>query len=502
MPNETTQKSFLEETFAELEQINEALKNHASTILNTDIKGELQGAVAQALNESEISEKDDDDEKFDTNPELDDETGKMGDEPEVPGNDADAIPASDEPSDDVADLPPADASPIGADAEPPVDEVPPTEEPETGAEDVVDLTGASDEEVLQVFKKMGPEDEIEVVQTPDGNIELNIGGEEYYIKQNGGAETPAEPEGDELPADEGLVAEGDYKQEAARVKEMGNDKGNVDDSRRTQVKKSPEIGVAKVGEKSKIKNNKFEESDKRDDVKDPKEIGVPELGKGGETIDQNVPDNFEHGMSDRRTDVPKPDEIGVAVVKAVPGNMSMEPSNKPNYDRGTKSTPEEYVAKVTDKTTVGIAESVETLKAKLVENHDKLVYTRQKYAEVIADNAKLREQVQSLNENVSTFKTEEEGYKNAIMTLREQFNEVAVFTSNLTHAVKLMTEHATTKEEKNQILSRLDAAKTLTESKQIYESLAASFGTPAKKPVQIDEQLNRSATSGASAIKE
>jgi hypothetical protein len=184
--------------------------------------------------------------------------------------------------------------------------------------------------------------------------------------------------------------------------------------------------------------------------------------------------------------------------------MSMEAANTPNYDRGTKSTPTQKgsTAEVGSKTTVGIAESAAQLKKKLDENHDKLVYTRQKYAEAIADNANLRDQIAGLNEGANTFKTLEEGYKNAIQTLREQFNEVALFTSNLTYAVKLMTEHATTKEEKTKILNRFETAKTLGESKVIYESIAAEFGKPKKQSVTIEEQINKTASSGASAINE
>lgn len=510
MPIEKTQKTFLEETFAEMETIQEALTHHASSVLNVDLKNELQGAVAKALNEAK------EEDEFETNPEVGDETGEenpVGDEtPEVPSDDTEDV--SGEPNlDDVAgELPSADASTMGDD-EMPTDDMPPVEEPEMGDDDVVDLTGASDEEVLQVFKKMGPEDEIEVVQTPDGNIELKVGGEEYYIKQTGGgmeSEVPEmEPDGDmdntetadvDIPPTDGLVAEADYNKELSRVKEMGN-KGGAGD--RTGIKTAGTKPVATVGKPNNINDNTFKSAGKRTDVAKPKEIEVAEIGKGGESIDKNVAANFEHGAkSDKRKDVAKPAETGDPKVKSVSGNMSMEASNTPNYDRGTKSTPVTADPKVSSKTTVGIAENVTTLKAKLEENHDKLVYTRQKYSEVVADNAKLRAQIQTLNENVTKFKKEEDGYRGAINTLREQFQEVAVFTSNLTHAVKLMTEHATTKEEKNQILKRLDEAKTLNESKIIYESLAASYGTSAKKPAQIDEQLNRTVSSGASAINE
>lgn len=552
MPTEKTQKSILEETFAEIASIKESLSNNASALLNGDLKMELQNVVAKAIKESNGEE---DDETPDTdNAETKDINPEGGDKPSFPSDDAEA--SGEPPTDDVADFPPADASPTGTDAELPTDDMPPMGADDMGGEeDIVDLTGASDEEVLQVFKKMGPEDEIEVVQTPEGNIEVKLGGEEYIIKtgtatpEMGGGGIPdiddenplggepemggapdmgGEPEmggnpemGDETPVGnpetgdgdddtedplkkktDGLVAEADYKKELSRVKEMGQNKGNANVDKRSDVKTPKTSDVATVGEGSSIKDNEQEDSDKRKDVKNPKEAAVATLGKGGTNLDTNVTKNYEHGKSDKRTDVRQPKTSGVATVGGESGNMSMEASNTPNYDRGTKGTPVNADPKVGSKTTVGIAETTAQLKKKLDENHDKLVYTRQKYAEAIADNANLRDQIAALNESVSSFKSSEEGYRGAITTLREQFNEVALFTSNLTYAVKLMTEHATTKEEKTQILERFETAKTLGESKVIYESIAASFGTPKKQSVTIDEQINRSATSGASAINE
>lgn len=509
---EQKKSSILEETFAEIATIKEALTNNASTLLNGNLKDELQDVVADAIAESTKKEKTK--EKIIVKEGFGDENPELEDDETVPSSDTGDV--SGELSNDVVgdELPPTDdVTPM--DAEMPTDEVPPIETPdelgdEIGAElgdEIVDLTGASDDEVLKVFKKMGPEDEIEVVQSTDGDIELKVGGEEYYIKTDSEITsdepevTDIVPDADLEPATE-LVAEGSHTEELARVKKMGGDSGNVDASRREDVKTPKEEGVAKVGEKSNINTNQDESSDKRDDVKNPAEKDVAEQNKSGEDIDGNVKKNFEHGKNDKRTDVPKPTEIGVAEVKEVPSNISGDASTEPNYDRGTKSTPEKDVAIVTDKTTVGIAENAEQLKGKLDENHKKLVYTRQKYAEVIADNATLRDNIETLNESADRFKADEEDYKTAIITLKEQFGEVALFTSNLTYAVKLMTEHATTKDEKNQILERFDGAKSLEESKVIYESLGANFEKPTKTATTIDEQLNKTVASGASTINE
>jgi hypothetical protein len=61
------------------------------------------------------------------------------------------------------------------------------EEPEMDMdmEDELDLTMASDDEVLKVFKKMGDEDEIEVVKDEEGiSLKDNQTGAEYYIKES------------------------------------------------------------------------------------------------------------------------------------------------------------------------------------------------------------------------------------------------------------------------------------------------------------------------------
>jgi len=52
-------------------------------------------------------------------------------------------------------------------------------------DDVLDMTMASDDEVVTVFKKLGPDDEVEVVKDADGiHLTDNETGAEYYIKES------------------------------------------------------------------------------------------------------------------------------------------------------------------------------------------------------------------------------------------------------------------------------------------------------------------------------
>jgi hypothetical protein len=70
----------------------------------------------------------------------------------------------------------------------------------------IDLTGMDDEAVISVFKKMAPEDEIEVVQTGDGvEIKDNATGAEYRIEL-GGMDLDSEDE-EEIDMDMDLDSE-------------------------------------------------------------------------------------------------------------------------------------------------------------------------------------------------------------------------------------------------------------------------------------------------------
>jgi hypothetical protein len=137
--------------------------------------------------------------------------------------------------------------------------------------------------------------------------------------------------------------------------------------------------------------------------------------------------------------------------------------------------------------------------------HEKLVNTRKKLNTVVVENKQLKEELQAFKNLKSTFQVNEKEYKDAIKLLKGKLQEVALFTSNLTYAVKLMTENTTTKDEKFQILSTLDKAKTIDESKQLATTLEESFKNKksASAAKIIEERvLDKTGFSGASSINE
>ena len=91
----------------------------------------------------------------------------------------------------------------------------------------------------------------------------------------------------------------------------------------------------------------------------------------------------------------------------------------------------------------------------------------------------------------------------ALKQFRNKLQEVAVFNSNLTYAVRLFTEQSTTKNEKQEVLKRLDSAKSLKESQSIYKQLVKEFSNT-KAPIKesIDEKLNKTSSSGSAQISE
>ena len=126
------EKSLVEQALLEAKTIEESVKRSAKEILPSVLKREINDLVKESING--VDEID-----------LDSDTLDI--------------------TDDEMDM---DMAPMGG--------------MDMGMDSIeLDLTASSDDEVMKVFKKMGPEDEIEVVKTGDG-VTLTDGNEEYEIK--------------------------------------------------------------------------------------------------------------------------------------------------------------------------------------------------------------------------------------------------------------------------------------------------------------------------------
>lgn len=218
--------SLLEKALLQVESLEDAVKQNAKGILESTMKQELVDLLKEQSDEEE-------------------ELNTPEEEEEVDAEDAELdTDSEDETADDEFGAEDMDAdADMGGE-----DEFGSDDESEEDDEDVLDLTGASDGEVLKVFRAMKPEDGI-VVKKDGNKIEINTGEEEFIIRLNDeeSDEDEVEPDNDtddsevgtedmggedvddeeeEIPNEPGLsdeLAEGEEEEENVYEIELGEE---------------------------------------------------------------------------------------------------------------------------------------------------------------------------------------------------------------------------------------------------------------------------------------
>lgn len=207
-------KSILEEALLQVSQLEEAVKNNAKEILASTMKQEIDELVRESMEEPQIEEAEEVSEEVNetaeevsANAELEEqfegsededesEESEEADEEGEMGLEMDAeteIEGEDELDMDDIEMPTLDL---------------PSLDDEEDEDEVIDMTGASDEEILKVFKAMGDEDGIIVSQDEDGTVHLEDGDDEYRIEMNESEEAEeADEEGSEEEVEESMDEE-------------------------------------------------------------------------------------------------------------------------------------------------------------------------------------------------------------------------------------------------------------------------------------------------------
>jgi hypothetical protein len=376
------QTSILAETLAGIQEIREGIERNANHVLTSTLKEDLEAIVRKGLNEME--DENSNDMLGDSNP-----------------TDLDVMSADSEEITSDSDIDPT----LGVDGEP----------------EVIDLTDAPDDEVIQKFDLMNPTDEIEIVQTPSGGIQINI-----------------EPKGEE----------GGENLDLPTKPEIGGEIG---------AEENPEMGSE---ENPEMDSDELKSDEEDETIKEENKEAVYEIEVSNDETMEETEDHAEKHMKNK--------EI------------------------------EEDVMHVTAKSHMKQADP------KTKELQESLVVTRKKLHALMAENKSKGEELTKVNSLVEDFKLVEGEYKTAIGKLKNQLQEVALFTSNLTYAVKLMTENSTTKDEKLDILKRFDSAKTLTESREIFNSMESLFTASKVTPEKTLEErvLSTNKASGSTKINE
>ena len=181
-----SEKSILEQALLQVQNLEEAVKQNAKGILASTMKEELKDLLKESLEEEEETTTEEEVAK----PEEEAEQDVTADDEETDDESEDDVDADVDTDTDLDNLDSTDDVDSDVDADVDMDDMGTDmgtdmesmgDEGSMDDEDVMDMTGASDDEVLKVFKAMKPEDGI-VVKKDGNNVEFGDGENEYIIK--------------------------------------------------------------------------------------------------------------------------------------------------------------------------------------------------------------------------------------------------------------------------------------------------------------------------------
>ena len=202
-------KSILEEALLQVSQLEEAVKNNAKEILASTMKQEIDELVRESMEEpqeeveaslemdttEEVSEESTEVEEAELEEQIegseDEDESEESDDDELEGESEDNDDDESEELEDFDSKEESEEDTGFGDIEMPTLELPSLDDEE---DEVIDMTGASDEEILKVFKSMGEEDGIIVSQEEDGTVHLEDGDDEYRIEVNKSEDEESEEE--------------------------------------------------------------------------------------------------------------------------------------------------------------------------------------------------------------------------------------------------------------------------------------------------------------------
>jgi hypothetical protein len=446
------EKNMVEDALFQIKNLEESLKKNAQGILSSTMRKEINSLVKESLMEQEeIIE-----------------------------------PA---PEDVTAEDPTMMPDEAGMEMDPSMETEPGAEDPEmmgdemTGMEpeedETIDMRGASDSEVIRVFKAMGDNDG--VVVTRDNNIiTLTDDDDEYIIKLNESMEnfdetafdSSMEEELNEFYMDfEDEEEDMDFEDEDMDFEEEDMDGMSFKDEEYEGIMYEIEMDDTMSQDFMEEDDMDFEDDD-MEDMDSEDDLSIYESKKSSKGMTGKGP-KFKYGqVTDYKMPKQKEGTKGVGMGKA-----------KFTYKDGENLDGEYRPIKKGKK--------VETKEASRTYGNGGLRGLRKG----ITPNRNLKEEVVEL-------RTKNGEYRKALDLFRTKLNEVAVFNSNLAYATRLFTEHSTTKQEKINILRRFDDVETLKESKSLYRVVKSelsnnSLTESTSLNESIERTVNKTASSGS-----
>ena len=426
-------KSLVEDTFLQMRNLEEVINENAKGILASTMKEEIRSLVKESLNEQDDEEEIDLDADLEDTDVSDDEVDNIGDELE------------DEEEDEIE-------FPIDSDFD-----------DEEEDDDTIDLTDASDEDVLKVFRAMGDEDGV-IVKKDNDMIHLSDDNNDVdYLIKLGESEEEDESEmlkNDELDEsweeeeeEEEDESETIYEIEMSEEEEEDEEElKNLEERFRDEAwDDEDELDLDSETEWDELEEE--EEEDEEYVVESKSNFKAKGIGMGNASkFKYDKKPNQGQGFKTKMKQGPK--AVGT-------GKAKFEYKEGENMEKG-KNTP--------------VKKKVETKEsARTLGNGSRNSSNRKGLPKL-----RVRTNESVNNSELQILREKNEEYRNALNVFRDKLNEVAVFNSNLAYATRLFTEHSTTKQEKINILKRFDTVESLKESKNLYKTIKDELSVEGK----------------------
>jgi hypothetical protein len=515
-------KDVVQEALIRMKQVEDVIAENAKGILASTMKEEINQLVKESL-----SEQDDDEVELDVD--MDDDTEEVD-------MDMDTDNEDEVEMDMDLDLTDMDS------------------------ESPIDLTNASDEEILKVFKAMGEEDGI-IVKKDGEDIHLtdNNSDNEYLVKL--GESTEEMDEEDDMDDEEIEMGESSY----------GGNKGDISKSRKDYMEEDEDVDAVIEKLFSSDSDNseemdfdveddeevmyeiEFDEQD--DDDMDDVEVDSDEIEMDEEEMEmdeeememdeQNWEESLDEAYSHKKAPGVKGSGPKFSYNKSAKGGFKEDKKEGPksvgtgkakfDYKKGANMEGKSKVVKAETKEGKFGGNKGDDSRSKRdyeqkfggnkgdkSKTHSGKDYEKTETKEAartygmgskegrglrkgITNNrnyvyGKGGVKVESLESEVSMLREKNEEYRKALNVFREKLTEVAIFNSNLAYATRLFTEHSTTKKEKINILRRFDGVETLKESKNLYKSIKDELGQVDTKSINesVGNKINNTVSTGSS----
>jgi hypothetical protein len=515
-------KDVVQEALIRMKQVEDVIAENAKGILASTMKEEINQLVKESL-----SEQDDDEVELDVD--MDDDTEEVD-------MDMDTDNEDEVEMDMDLDLTDMDS------------------------ESPIDLTNASDEEILKVFKAMGEEDGI-IVKKDGEDIHLtdNNSDNEYLVKL--GESTEEMDEEDDMDDEEIEMGESSY----------GGNKGDISKSRKDYMEEDEDVDAVIEKLFSSDSDNseemdfdveddeevmyeiEFDEQD--DDDMDDVEVDSDEIEMDEEEMEmdeeememdeQNWEESLDEAYSHKKAPGVKGSGPKFSYNKSAKGGFKEDKKEGPksvgtgkakfDYKKGANMEGKSKVVKAETKEGKFGGNKGDDSRSKRdyeqkfggnkgdkSKTHSGKDYEKAETKEAartygmgskegrglrkgITNNrnyvyGKGGVKVESLESEVSMLREKNEEYRKALNVFREKLTEVAIFNSNLAYATRLFTEHSTTKKEKINILRRFDGVESLKESKNLYKSIKDELGQVDTKSINesVGNKINNTVSTGSS----